>query len=159
MKQTSFLCLSGLAGSALAFVPSTNVVPSSAWTSRRTRWVRDACFFPCSPRARRVCYPTTLTTLFASSLHREAGTKKCAWVCRIVCYTREREFGQTHTGSLAPNCPKLVSSVDNTFLTSISLASCNTVRWCICHAARAAQRMLDQGEDFRCAWPRQSLVR
>ncbi|CAM9185199.1 unnamed protein product [Pylaiella littoralis] len=35
MKQTSFLCLSGLAGSALAFVPSTNIVgPSSAWTSR-----------------------------------------------------------------------------------------------------------------------------
>ncbi|CAB1117739.1 unnamed protein product [Ectocarpus sp. CCAP 1310/34] len=41
MKQTSFLCLSGLAGS-LAFVPSTNVVPSSAWTSRSSGWTNAA---------------------------------------------------------------------------------------------------------------------
>lgn len=93
MKQTSFLCLSGLAGSALAFVPPTNVVPSNAWTSRSTRCVRGC-------DAADVCHVRDQNHLLQRLLLQgrpmgaRAGDVSSVVVCRVaICFAFMRRVG------------------------------------------------------------------
>lgn len=109
MKQTSFLCLSGLAGSALAFVPSTNVVPSSAWTSRSARWD----FWTCFPPPAVLCLAPRLPPLhrrrrfrFASGCEEEVVAQRSFCVGVSDCWRQvkmpEKRSSVQPTGSLLP---------------------------------------------------------